>query len=567
LTFQAAKKLDIPLSALAEEDGETIQSESMPADSGNAVNVTASKTSSQNETSIAISRSSPNIIIAGANDTRTLLNSSNTFGMPSYYTTDFGKSWKTAFMPVIEGYRSNGDPALASGPDGTIYYAYLLTDADFGIRSNLMVSTSKDGKQWTNRGFVIADDQAPDNILFLEDKEQICVDQSSRSPYFGRVYLCWIHFELDLNTNAVTSSLQIVFSDDKAMSWSDPIVIETEDGQFPSIKTGSNGEIFVSYSKNNPYLHMLYVSRNGGQEFTAYEIAEFTNFPLNISGRGAIKGIYGFRCYPYTSFDVELLTNKIHFVYGDWYNDEEATIYYVSSSDLGKSWTSPLPIGYRTPFPSGATPHDRFFPWVTVDQKNGDALLTYYSSERDDNNKLVGAFRFRLNGPAEEISKPLSATDFNATKIALQAGGQTPFLGDYIGSDVFDTVFAAAWAQGTASSSDGEVYVYVGTPNHPKPNTSVAPMLVHSDRLRLASVFPNPVSDGQLHFNYYAPEATHASLILYSIEGKQLTTIWSGDLFEGSSVETAFLNDIAPGAYLLRLYTAGASDEMKIVVK
>lgn len=562
LTVQAAKALGIPLSELTEES-EGLEFQSLLTDTGKAVNASNTKTASQNETSVAISRTSPNIVVAGANDTRTLLNASNVFGMPSYYTSDFGKTWKTAFMPVVEGYRSNGDPAIASGPDGTIYYAYLIADEDFGVRSNLMVSTSKDGKQWTNNSFVLANDEAPEDLLYLEDKEEICIDQSPKSPYFGRVYLIWIHFELNLVTNEVISKLQLVYSDDKANSWSEPIIIEEADGQFPGVKTGNQGEIFVSFSKNSPFMHMLYVSRNGGLSFTPHEIAEFTNFPENVTGRSSLKGVTGFRCYPYTSFDIDLLSNTIHFVYGDWYNDEEAAIYYISSSDFGNNWTSPAAVGYKTSFPSGSTPHDRFFPWVTFNQKSGDALLTYYSSEHDDENKLIGAFRIKLNGQ-QETSKALG-NDFSASRIALQAGGSTPFLGDYIGSDVVDTVYAAAWTQGTATSADGEVYVYVGVPNHP--STSVGPSIVKSDRLRLASVFPNPSIGTDIHFNYYAPKATHASLVLYSTDGKRIATIWSGNILEGSGIETASVKNITLGAYILSLESPEARDEMKVVVK
>ena len=557
---EAAKALKIPFSQLADIGENETLAESMPFDSGLAVNASASKSYSQNETSIAISRTSPNIIVAGSNDIRMVtLN----FGMPAFYTTNFGTTWKTAFVPLVDGYTSYGDPALAAGSNGVLYYTYLLMGTD-GQTGNIIVATSKDGQTWKNGSPVISDQNIvpPDGFAYIEDKEQVCIDESPLSPHKGRLYVVWVHFVVDMTQFQISETdLQIAYSDNNGDTWSDPVIVDNIPGQFPSIHTGKFGEVFVSYSDNVNYVQLLYHGKNDLSSFSKHEVSDFTTFLANVDGRESLKGRNGFRCFPYTSFDVDLSSNTIHYVFNTWKN-KEAEIVYSTSSDFGANWSPQTLVTY--PDGNASTkPHDRFCPWVTVNQNNHDALVTYYSSERDDNNKLISAFRKRLNGPSTEPSKPLEATDFSPLKIALQSGGTTPFLGDYIGSDLSDTVYAAAWAQGNSTNSDGEVYVYVGLPTHSSNNS--VPTLIHSDRLRLASVFPNPIGGNEVKFNYYSPEATHAALILYSIDGKRLATIWSGDLTQGSNIETAILNNISAGAYLLRLETPTSSDELKIV--
>jgi hypothetical protein len=562
LLLEASAALKIPLSAMDDEPMDEIMEASQPADTGLSTNVSKSPSRCQNETSIAICRTNPAIIIAGANDYRTFRDAK---GQPVFVTTNAGKTWSTVFIPVHTAFTSAGDPVLVGGPDGKLYYAYLLSTPD-GL-SNIIVASSTDGRIWKN-GNPVAKDVPPDGIRFIEDKEQMCVDQNPASPHFGRLYLVWIRFEIDETQFEITAqTLRVTFSDDNGKTWSDPSIIAEGPCQFSSIHTGKNGELFVSFSLQLPNEHYLYTSTDGGTNFTAHTVGTFSDYPPNVDGRDALKGEYGFRCFPYTSFDVDQKTNKIYFVYGDYYSQTEAALHYLTSEDLGNTWKPEHLIGYGSSSPELGDPHDRFCPWVTFNQKTGDALLTYYSSERTDDNLEISAFRTRLNGPATESPKPLETTDFDPTTMQFSPGGQTAFIGDYIGSDVTDTVYAAAWARSNGNTTDGEVYVYVGMPHFPFPSSSVGPTIVKSDRLRLASVFPNPSTGTDIHFNYYAPEATHASLVLYSTDGKKVATIWTGELIEGSSIETASLKNISAGAYLLRLETPTATDEMKIVVK
>ncbi|HET9137086.1 MAG TPA: T9SS type A sorting domain-containing protein [Candidatus Kapabacteria bacterium] len=561
LLLEASAALKIPLSDLAGEPMDEIMEASQPADTGVSLNVSKNPSRCQNETSIAICRTNPAIIIAGANDARTFLDAK---GQPVFVTTNSGKTWATVFIPVHANYTSAGDPVLVSGPDGKLYYAYLLSAVDG--TSNIIVASSTDGRIWKN-GNPVAKDAPPDGIRYIEDKEQMCVDQNPASPHYGRLYLVWIRFEIDETVFEITAqTLRVTFSDDNGKTWSTPTIIAEGACQFSSIHTGKNGELFISFSLQLPNEHHLYTSTDGGNSFTPHTVGTFTDYPPNVDGRDALKGDFGFRCFPYTSFDVDQKTNKIYFVYGDYYSETEAALHYLTSTDLGATWKPEHLIGYGTSSPELGDPHDRFCPWVTFNQKTGDALLTYYSSERTDDNLEISAFRTRLNGPVTESPKPLELTDFDPTTMQFVAGqSETAFIGDYIGSDVTDTVYAAAWARSNGSATDGEVYVYVGMPNHPA--SAVGPSIVKSDRLRLASVFPNPSTGTDIHFNYYAPEATHASLVLYSTDGKKVATIWNGELIEGSSIETASLKNIAAGAYILSLETSEARDEIKVVVK
>lgn len=558
LQIQAARALGIALSELS--GAEEAQFESAPDHSKDTVliaDVSKGKFTWQNETSVAISRTQPWIVVAGANDQNMYTN-----GMPAYVTSNSGKTWakssisfgSTAVAPL-------GDPMLAASDDGTLYYAYLMLHTQ--ANDNLFVATSTNGRSWTNGAPILG----IDTLTGLEDKEQICVDNSPQSQYHGRVYVLWVHF----NADRITGEIRLVHSDDHCKTWSTPVTIEEYAGQFGEIRTGMHGEVLISYSdpidwKLDDAVHYFYVSTNGGSTFTKNKIADFTEYVRNLDNRPAVKGDLGPRCYPYMSFDVDEHTNTIHLVYGSDFMRLGAVQRYVTSTNLGKTWSKPTAIGYGTPDPdsSASIILDRFCPWVTVNQQSGDVFLTCYSSERDSENLNVGPFRYHLNGGPAEASTPLDTSDFDPTIVGA-SGNALGFIGDYIGADDFDSISASVWTKGI--NSDGEIFVRL---QYPSSILGVSPSvsgILSSNRLRLASVFPNPAPGGRVVLSVYAPASTEARAELYDLQGKLIATLWSGSIESETSMQLeATLPPIAAGTYIIRLSNGTSSDELKISI-
>lgn len=532
-------------------------------------NVTRSLGGDQNETTIAINRANTKIIVAGANDSHMY-----TSGMPSYTSTDQGRSWNThnhvPLPPAIEfnAYEAYGDPALAVDDSGYFYYAYLAGDNSFQF-DNVLVATSKDGKIWKNGGYIVP----TADIAGFEDKEQIAVDQNPKSPYYGRVYVAWVHF--DELTGNPTGGARIAWSDDRCHTWSTIVTVTEEIIEFAEIKTGVNGEVILTFSSVDGEtgglgIHEMYVSKDGGLTFTPSTFATYMGYPVNDFSRPGLKGSAGFRCYPYIAEDIDLKSNKIHLVYGTWNSNDSdnpaAVLYYVTSTDVGMTWSVPKPVGISNPEHSSLG-FDRFCPWVSVDQKTGDAYAVYYSSEGDVDNQLVSVYRAKLNGGLTEYPRLIGDREFDPTLIS-QGNGVPPFIGDYIGSDVFDSVYAAAWTENRLSGRDGDVFVYVSTTksaSHPVTGVNT-PVVVSSKNLWLSAPSPNPVTSGILSFNYYLPSSAVGEIALYSSTGIKVRT-FANEKFESGTYSKEYeLAGLPSGKYILRLQTNYGSVEMSVVV-
>jgi hypothetical protein len=498
----------------------------------------------QDETSIAINRKTKNLIVAGAND-----DNMYTSGMPAYYSTDLGKTWKTAHVPLISSTEPIGDPVIATDDSGTFYYAYLLGDPT-NYTSTICIAASTDGKKWKN--LTAVDPIGP--ITTFDDKEHITVDCSHASPYYGRIYVVWYGFT-DVSSNV---GLTINWSDDKGQSWNGDLLL-TDCDNFQEVRTGSHGEIYVSYTYEGDVGQGMLVSLDGGTTWYSHSVSDFVQYPLVSSiDRTGLKGENGFRAFAYTTFDVDLRTDLLHMVFGSYLDGaQSAALYYSSSSDKGSTWTAPVPVGV----PNGQSSllyYDRFMPWVSIDQKTGAVYAMYYSSERDPGNLMTSAFRTRLSSAMADAPQSLEVTDFDPTATGTDASGSYPFIGDYNGSDAFDSVYAAAWTRNRANHTDGDIYVYVSSPSASGTN-AVRSSVVHSDGLWLSALTPNPLRGRTVNMRYYLSVSAAGEFLLYDGLGKKIALLASGVFEEGTNSVSLVLPDLASGKYFIEFRCAGES--------
>ena len=520
----------------------------------------------QDETTIAISRNNKQVIVAGANDLPGMINN----GMPAYYSTNGGESWSTVRVPKVISptpgisYITLGDPSIASGDSGYFYYAYLTGPSDGSNLDNLVIASSKDGKKWINGGLVIPEA----DMSGFEDKENIWVDNSHSSPHYGRIYLSWVHFN-DL-TGQEGGAGMISWSDDRGKTWSSPVNVVDAIVKFSEIRTGKNGEVFLSFSIEDSQesgQHYFFVSTDGGSSFTQNIISDYILYPKNQNYRPSLKGYQGFRVYPYIAHDIDLASNRIHLVYGSWIDKgigaQEAGLFYVSSIDLGKTWTKPLTLGMSNPA-FNSPGFDRFCPWVSVDQKTGITQCFYYSSERDPDNLLISAYRTKLTPDLKDFPTSLEAADFDPTLVTKS--NNIPFIGDYTGSDSWDSVYASAWTEVRSSiSTDGDVFVFIEKPYSPAGNTGV-PMVIRSANLWLAAPSPNPSRSATIRVSYYLPRDAASEIALYSSTGVKIKTLAEEKTGSGTYTTAYSLAGIPSGTYILRLSTQYGSVERNLVI-
>jgi hypothetical protein len=365
----------------------------------------------QNETTIAVNPANPRNLVAGTNDYRVFntREGRNDGSGWAYTSFDGGRTWTDVQMPhltfqtgaagALSDMDAAGDPAIAFGPDNTVYYANLVFSRLNGGQG-LAVNVSHDGGlTWSEPSIVHTDGvDASGNPIptgVLDDKEWITVDQRS-----GTVYVTWTVFQ------AGGSPIYIARSTDEGESWSEPVVVNPRSSFTPGgitpFSSGSNprvnrrGTLFIAYEAavcqtlacdqaTDHDALIVAVSHDHGRTFTSREVTAIFDFPRNADvGRETLTG-ENFRINSFPQLTIDPVTDAL---YATWADDRNGSydlttgasiqtngdVFIVSSRDGGHSWSSPVQIG---------TASDEVYPAVAA---YGDSIaVTFYTRTYDAN--------------------------------------------------------------------------------------------------------------------------------------------------------------------------------------
>jgi hypothetical protein len=286
----------------------------------------------QNETTVAVNPTNPNNLVAGANDYRvccdfTGLNDGTGW---AYHSFDGGATWHNVLVPGLtaetggsgnfQRVDSAGDPALAFGPDGTLYYANIVFSRT-SFASGVAVSTSHDGGiSWSAPNMV----SYVDSGNYFNDKEWIAAGPN------GRVVVTWTSFSLGPHgAGYLSSPIVAAFSKDGGKTWNrqgwpvSDAAHPFDQGSFPQF--GPDGTLYVAYEGGTPssgYSQDATVvarSTDGGTSFSNTEVGRVYDdldcYPV-FGGRQTLTGEQ-FRLNSYSSFSVDPVTGKLAIVWAD----------------------------------------------------------------------------------------------------------------------------------------------------------------------------------------------------------------------------------------------------------
>lgn len=498
----------------------------------------------EDETSVAISRRDPNLIVVGFNDAA---QNSLGLGMSACVSTDAGNSWTKLHLPKVSfhGALAACDPILICDDSGMFYYAFLAGARDFSI-SDIIVGHSSDGKKWVLGSPVVGDTVKPTK---LQDKPAMAVDRDPSSPYHGRLYLAWSEYPSIADT-LWDGINYIAYSDDHGETWSKPLDYSTAFGHFATIRVGKGGAVFVSsnnFRDETVASFAMEVSHDGGNSFTEYPIAlRQKTYPVdhNVYMYAMLKGTKGFRINPYICFDVDPETNGLYAVYGSYDTIEHAGHeFMVRSSDEGVTWSSPIRIG--TPSLSG---RDHCMPWVTYDPAAKQAYAVMYSSEEDSANVLMRRVRYSFDAPTRP--EPLGTRLFDPTLTSVASGGRFAWMGDYTGSDAFGGTFVDVWTENRPPNyDDGDVFAYVSSPA----THSEVIRHVNAPTMDVSEISPNPVRGEQLNLTLKTKREPHVKISVLDDLGQTVLT-WTADVTIGVSTSvTLEIGKLAAGSYTIVL--------------
>ena len=286
----------------------------------------------QNETAIAVDPTNANHLVAGANDYRTCcdfaaLNDSTAW---AYVSTNGGTTWTNVQVPGLTAETGGqgqfahvdaaGDPAMAIGPDGTVYYANIVFSR-VSFYSGVAVSVSHDGGLSWDAPNMITWSSAGN---FFNDKELIAAGPN------GRVVVTWTEFNSGPHGAGYRESpIVMAISKDGGHTWNNqgsPVSDAThpfDQGSYPVF--ASDGKLYVAYEAADPatgYLTdvtMVARSTDDGAHFTNVPVGRVFDdldcYPL-FAGRQTLSDEH-FRLNSYPAFSVDPVTGKLAVAWAD----------------------------------------------------------------------------------------------------------------------------------------------------------------------------------------------------------------------------------------------------------
>jgi hypothetical protein len=399
------------------------------------------------------------------------------------------------------GLVSDGDPAVAIGPAPTsgggfswsherLYYANLT--ANFGStrsdqtfrgfeaigvsRTDDIATAAAGGTAGKNAWCTGRQGCAPvlvsrQSQTTFSDKEQIWADNSSVSPHFGTVYVCWAQFVGQEKGNAAPAQLQVAVSHDGGDSWRQhPIGAAANNSKRNpldgcTIRTDSKGNAYVfgvgtKSSAGKQSFELMSKSTNGGQTWSSPKaVAGPVTQPGQldpVQGRPVIDGIAGARSdlAPAPSVDIANgapdgsgATDRIVMTYvsGTLANPH---VFFTESTNGGNSWSTPRAIETRS--------SDRpIFTAPSISPNGRDVYVVY--------NAFTTPFRDNTTAPRSLVGVVLHANSSANAGTATGAFGELhrgapgdprgtsanaltdEFIGDYVYATATRSYGAAVW--------------------------------------------------------------------------------------------------------------------------
>jgi hypothetical protein len=428
--------------------------------------------SAQNETTIDVNPNNPTNLVAGANDYR-LFNTRenrNDSTAVAYTSANGGATWTNVVLPhlnfptgatgPLSAMDAAGDPAVAFGPNNTVYYANIAfsrVPSGNQLPSAIVVSKSTDGGlTWGDPSIVQLDgvDSSgnPVTTPFFNDKEWIAVDPAS-----GAVYVTWTRYAFDSSGNFIRSPIVVSKSTDGGTTWSPFVEVNgtfvngvTPYSQGSNPKVGRNGDLYIAYETsicqtlacNQPTDHDATVvakSTNGGSTFTNTVVGTNFDFPFNEdTGTLALTG-ENFRINSYPQLSIDSKTGRLYVTWADDRNGQYAADgesiksdgdVLLSTSANGTAWTKLYTIGSSA---------DEVFPAVAA--YNARFVVSYYTRAYDPNGINLDFAYTSATGLPNNLPNPTRITTESQNPqvqfvgIGLQSGTvlQGEFIGDYTG--------------------------------------------------------------------------------------------------------------------------------------
>lgn len=377
------------------------------------------------EPSISISKTEPNVMVAGA------------VLKYVYRSEDGGLSWTSKKLRSRHGVY--GDPCIVSDLDGRFHYFHLSDPTGLGwgspwILDRIVCQTSKsNGKRWS-RGASIGLNRPKQ-----QDKEWVTFD-----PIFDRLIATWTQFDKygDEDPTCESNIMQSISSNGKR--WSTPVQLSTRPGNCidnSSTAEGATsdmdefGNIYTAWSLDGQIiLTISAVDRNSGEITGVSEeivvIDSGAHWDFEIPGLGRANGMPIIKCDRSGGPN----TGTLYINWADQRNGSDNTdIWLCKSVDFGKTWSKPIKVNND----KGAA--HQFFTWMDIDQLNGNLHFVFYDRRNHSDTMTDVYWAKTSNGGQSFTNTRISESPFDPM------GAR--FFGDYNNIAVYNGLVRPIWTR------------------------------------------------------------------------------------------------------------------------
>lgn len=380
---------------------------------------------SQNEPSVAVDPSNPNVVVAGANDyCAAIVNGDVWLGY--YRSTNGGATWTNSLVP---GYPDDtsaagqaapthascgaaGDPTQAFDGAGRLFYAFICFNRAQPIKGSVYAATyDQHGAHYVRTVLIDSGTPSANFAGLFQDKINLAVDRAN-----GSVYVAWARYDGFAPNNVILFSR----STDHGKTFSPPIRVTPglAEEQFTDVVVGPDGTVYVSFrtfAHQRPTKNAVWLVRstNGGVSFGEPQlVADFRPFDSpafggDQCGDGPFACTTGFTYSRFASVTAVAADQKgVHVVWEARQADGQAKIMVRNSPD-GVTW--PTPAQTLDSVPTG----HQWFPDIA--SANGTLTVVFYDSRRD------GAYS--PNRPPGNTAKGVNSGDVVHTFVARSTDG------------------------------------------------------------------------------------------------------------------------------------------------
>ena len=396
----------------------------------------------QAEPHVAVDPTDPLHLVATAHEGRLFDGGAQAIGV--YVSWDGGRTWTNKLLPRLT-VRTGGaweratDPVAGFAADGTAYINSFAFNRTTGDETAVVVHRSDDGGLTWRGPFVV---DASDTFRQSYDKNWMAVDTGADSPHRGRIYVAWTNFISGQSGSYSGSPLLIAHSDDRGVSWSEPVrAARTRYAQGAIPMVTADGVVHVVYTELFKDILRITTSVDGGETWRK----------ARVVASMVTAGVPGLRtAEDLPSATVDQSNGTIHVVWQDARFDG-GDVMATRSRDGGVSWTTPILVN------DDAVGGIQFTPAVAA--RSGTVHVVWYDSRDghavDDEDLWSVRFSTSANGGRTfGTNVNLTPVPFDMRHAVDTERGK--FLGDYIGLAAtansaypvwVDTRFPSVWTQ------------------------------------------------------------------------------------------------------------------------